>query len=139
MICSSTKGLFFGGKTASHISSKRRLPDIVESFFPIPSINAIPTPKSPSINSQSTIGFPARLTKNGLNGPAVPNFKNPSVGEFPDSHDLSAAVANPKPSSLSKNAHKKTQPMLILSRARKICCFIYNIIPKPFKNDCLIL
>lgn len=92
-MCSSTSGLFFGGKVASHMRSRRMVPKSVESFFPMPSTSASPIPKSPNINSQSTTEFPVRLSKNGLKGPVVPNFKNPDVGEVPESHDFAGSVA----------------------------------------------
>jgi len=40
--------------------------------------------------------------------------KNPEVGEFPNSQDLSLAVLNPNPNNLSKKAHKNINPKAIL-------------------------
>ena len=64
----------------------------------------MPTKKSPDINNMSTIEFPERLLNIGANAPSGANFRNPDVGETPESHDLSEAVAKPRPNSLSKNA-----------------------------------
>lgn len=61
------------------------------------------------------MGFPAIDWKIAAKGPFAPKLRKPNVGDTPSSHDLSAAVENPNPKSLSKNDQRKTQPITILN------------------------
>lgn len=76
--------------------------------MPTPNNKLKPIKNNPPIKRTSTIGFPDKELKNEAKYlPSTPNFKNPVVGETPANHDLFAAVAKPRPKSLSKNAQRK--------------------------------
>src|SRR3989338_5275897 len=92
----------------------------------MPKINAVPISNKPSINSQSTNAEPANAPKYFPKNPVAPNLRNPAVGEIPASHVLSAAVLNPRPKTLSKNAHNKIQPKLILKNAPNYFIFSWD-------------
>lgn len=83
----------------------------------------MPTKKSPDINNMSTIEFPERLLNIEAKPPDGANFRNPDVGETPESHDLSEAVAKPRPNNLSKNAHSMIKEI----ESRSSCQILFSV------------
>lgn len=112
-----------GSKVAAHIRTIRIVPRIVIVFFIIPKIRKRPIKNNPAMNNMSTVRLPAIALNIPASGPFVPNCKNPRVGEPPLITAASFAVAKPNPNNLSKNAHKKISPRLILVAAKNLSPF----------------
>ena len=110
-MCWSRRGLLAGGKVPRYMSAIIRDPAIAPQATNLFNKSVSPTPKSPSMKSQSTATTPERLLKNSANGPSVEFMRNPEVGEPPLSQEFSLLVANPKPKSLSANAQRKMSPI----------------------------
>ena len=89
----------------------------------IPRINDKPINRSPNINNQSIIGFPARLLNIMLKGPLEAKLINPWAGDTPNNQAFLDSVANPRPNNLSKKAHNKISPSEILVISKRYCSF----------------
>ena len=61
MRCSSMNGLCSGGRAAAHIKIISNAPVCPAILRPIPRIRARPMRPRPNMNSQSTMGLPAKL------------------------------------------------------------------------------
>src|SRR3989344_6992435 len=117
------------------ISAPAYAPNLVT----MPKVKVSPINNNPSIKSQSTAAIPAKEWKKSAKGPMTPNFRKPVVGEPPESQALSHIVVttlvaasrqveNPKPQTLSANAHRKSKPILNL-KIPKIALNLFDSIP----------
>ena len=118
-MCSSIKGLCSGGKTEAYIRISITTPRYDVNLTPIPKISDIPIPSKPIIKIQSIKGLPAKPLKNSSKGPFVAKLRKPVVGDDPSIQPFPDSVAYPKPNNLSRNGHKKIQPVKILNKPKK--------------------